>query len=57
MPNQWNNGRLGPPLRVWQYRGWCAVCNICRKGIVVGRPAQFGALVAALHHLETEHGT
>jgi len=43
-----------PPMRVWKYRGWSAVCNVCM--VSAGGPfrSQQHALNAAHLHLD-EH--
>lgn len=47
-----------PPLRViriWKYRGWCAICRVCNKSITINSWSQPEALGFAETHWKTEH--
>jgi len=38
------------PLRVWWYRGWCAVCRPCKSALIVDAPSWGDAFEVADVH-------
>jgi hypothetical protein len=55
--------RKEAPLRVWKYRGWCAICRLCNPhkallpgmAIAVEAPSWDVAFEMALWHLKGVH--
>lgn len=42
---------------VWWYRGWCAVCTVCRCSVAIDAGSQPAAFEAALTHWRDRHET
>ncbi len=41
---------LDRPIRVWKYRGWCAICTVCKISLAVDAGSQQLAFAAAELH-------